>query len=172
MSPSKVSQKSSMKKDKVVRRARSGREKKEKTRENLTKKGKKVWLSGTVIPSTTFSLCVGFAVFVFLSVVLGFSRFPVFLSQLLDLLCHHDGVLLPQPGRRRAPVVEGTVMLVRVAVDGAEQVAAATVEPWSGEGRGTERRQSFRKRLLNIEIGYNWLLNCEKTTLIGRVAVS
>ena len=50
-------------------------------------------------------------------------------SDLVDLLGHHDGVLLGDllPGRRL--VVEGALVGVRVAVHGAEGPAAAALEP-------------------------------------------
>jgi len=50
-------------------------------------------------------------------------------SDLVDLVGHHDGVLLGDllPGRRL--VVEGALVRVRVAVRGAEGPAAAALEP-------------------------------------------
>lgn len=46
----------------------------------------------------------------------------------LDLVGHHHGVLLTDLGGSLGLVIVGTVVLVGVPVDAAEQVAAATVK--------------------------------------------
>ena len=48
----------------------------------------------------------------------------------LDLVGHHHRVLLADLGGGLGFVVIGAVVLVRVPVDPAEEVAAAAVEPW------------------------------------------
>lgn len=50
-------------------------------------------------------------------------------SYLVYLLRHHDGVVAPDLLRAQLPVVERAVVLVAVPVHGAEQPAAAALEP-------------------------------------------
>lgn len=54
-------------------------------------------------------------------------------SQLLDLLCHNNGVLLADLLSCLRLVVIRAAVHVRVPVDGTEQVPAAAVETWIGE---------------------------------------
>lgn len=54
----------------------------------------------------------------------------------LDLVSHHHGVLFADLGGSLGLVIIGTVVLVRVPVDAAEQVATATVETWRPKNQG------------------------------------
>lgn len=54
----------------------------------------------------------------------------------LDLVSHHHGVLFADLGGSLGLVIIGTVVLVRVPVDAAEQVATATVETWRRKNQG------------------------------------
>ena len=56
----------------------------------------------------------------------------------LDLVGHHHRVLFTDLGGSLSLVIIGTVVLVGVPVDAAEQVATAAVETWKHKDQGSK----------------------------------
>lgn len=80
----------------------------------------------------------------------------------LDLVGHHHGVLLADLGGGLGLVVVGTVVLVRVPVDAAEQVAAAAVEPWKNRRasvRDTSEGFVAARSCWSMAVQFDWILH-------------
>ena len=68
----------------------------------------------------------------------------------LDLVRHHNRVLLADLGRGLRLVVIRTAVLVRVPVDPAKQVATATVESWWAQWTAVSKRFEMNSKTLAV----------------------